>query len=102
MTAMIIAVVVTLLSMVDYHQRCNNHPAIPPPADSSSLAGKGRGLESASTGLGEEDGPIPPSHPLPPPFLLFLLHHCRWAILGDENDDRGGARGSSCGGGGDA
>ncbi len=68
MTAMIVAVVVTLLSMVDYHQRCNNHPAIPPPADSSSLAGKGEGLESALTGLREEDGPFPPSRPLPPPF----------------------------------
>ncbi len=68
MTAMIVAVVVTLLSMVDYHQRCDNHPAIPPPADSSSLAGKGGGLKSASTGLREEDGPFPPFHPLPPPF----------------------------------
>ncbi len=68
MTALIVAVVVTLLSVVDYHQRCNNHPAIPPSADLSSLAGKGGGLESASTGLREEDGPFPPSHPLPPPF----------------------------------
>ncbi len=68
MTAMIIAVVVTLLSMVDYNQRCNNHPAIPPPANSSSLAGMRGGLKSASTGLQEEDGPFPPSHPLPPPF----------------------------------
>ncbi len=31
MTTMIIAVLITLLSMVGYHQRCNNHPAIPPP-----------------------------------------------------------------------
>ena len=69
MTATIVAVIVTLLSMVDYHQRCNNHPAIPPPAESSSLAGKGGELESASTRLREEDGPFPPSHPLPPSFL---------------------------------
>ncbi len=68
MMAMIVAVIVTPLSMVDYHQRCNNHPAIPPPADLSSLAGKGGVLESASTGLREEDGPFPPSHPLPSSF----------------------------------
>jgi hypothetical protein len=68
MTAMIIAVDITLLSMVGYHQRCDNHPAFPPPADSSSLAGKGGGLKSDSTGLREEDDPFPPSHPLPPPF----------------------------------
>ncbi len=74
MTAMIIAVIVTLLSMVDYHHRCNNHPAIPPAADSSSLAGKGGGLESASTGLLEEDGPFSPSHPLPPPFPSLPSH----------------------------
>ncbi len=69
MTAMIVAVIITLLSMVDYHQRCDNHPAIPPPADLSSLAGKGGGLKSVSTRLREEDGPFLPSHPLPPPFL---------------------------------
>jgi hypothetical protein len=82
MTAMIIAVVVTLLSMVDYHRRCDNHPAIPPPADLFSLAGKGGGLKSASTGLREEDGPFPPSHPLPLPFPSLpssplLLGHFR-------------------------
>ncbi len=82
MTAMIVAVIVTLLSMVDYHQRCDNHSAIPPPANSSSLAGKGGGLESALTGLWEEDGPFPSSHPLPPPFPSLpspplLLGHFR-------------------------
>ena len=79
---MIVAVIVTLLSMVDYHQRCNNHPAIPPPADLSSLAGKGGGLESASTVLREEAGAFPPSHLLPPPFPSLpspplLLGHFR-------------------------
>jgi hypothetical protein len=82
MTAIIVAVVITLLSMVGYHQRCNNHPAIPPPADSSSLAGKGGGLEADSPGLREEDGPFLPSHPLPPPFSSLpspplLLGHLR-------------------------
>jgi hypothetical protein len=43
MTAMIVAIVITFLSMVVYHQRCDNHPAILPPVDSSSLAGKGEG-----------------------------------------------------------
>jgi hypothetical protein len=33
---MIIAIIVTLLSMVSYHRRCKNHPAIPPPAVLSS------------------------------------------------------------------
>jgi hypothetical protein len=75
---MIIAVFVTLLSMIGYHQTPVNgwlSPKMgqsscysPPPADSSSLAGKGGGLESDSTGLREEDGPFPHSHPLPPPF----------------------------------
>ena len=45
MTAMIVAVNLTLLSMVGYHQRCDNHPAFPPPADLSSLAGKGGGAQ---------------------------------------------------------
>ncbi len=82
MMAMIVAVDVTLLSMVVYHRRCNNHPVFLPPADLSSLAGKGGGLKSESTGLREEDGPFPPSHPLPPPFPSLcspplLLGHLR-------------------------
>jgi hypothetical protein len=31
MTIMIVAVIITLLSMVGYHRRCDNHPAIPLP-----------------------------------------------------------------------
>jgi hypothetical protein len=82
MMAMIVAVNVTLLSMVGYHRRCDNHSASPPPAESSSLAGQGGGLESDLTGLREEDGPFPPSHPLPPPFPSLhspplLLGHLR-------------------------
>jgi hypothetical protein len=34
----------------------------------SSLARKGGGLNSDLTGMREEDGPFPPSHPHPPPF----------------------------------
>jgi hypothetical protein len=45
MTTMNVAVVVTLLSTVGYHQRCGNHPAIPPPAALSSLAGKAGGTQ---------------------------------------------------------
>ncbi len=45
MTTMIVAVVITLLSTVGYHQRCDNHPAIPPPAISYFIAGKGGGTQ---------------------------------------------------------
>jgi hypothetical protein len=72
MMKMIIAVVITLLSTVGYHQRCDNHPAIPPPAVSSSLARKGGEHDSDLTGLREEDGTFPPP--------LFLLLHCCKAI----------------------
>ncbi len=102
MTAMIVAVVVTLLSMVDYHQRCDNHPAIPPPADSSSLAGKGGGSNQPRPDCGTRMALSLLFILFLLLFLLFILFHCCWAILGDENDDRGGARGGICGGGGGA
>ncbi len=102
MMAMIIAVVVTLLSMVDYHQRCINHPAIPPPADSSSLAGKGGGSNQPRPDCGRRMALSLLLILFLLLFLLFLLLHCRWAVLGDENDDRGGACGGSCIGGGGA
>ncbi len=102
MTAMIVAVVVTLLSMVDYHQRCDNHPAISPPADSSSLAGKEGGSNQPRPDRGGRMALSLLLILFLLLFLLFLLLYCRWAILGDENDDRGGARGGSCSGGGSA
>jgi hypothetical protein len=40
----------------------------PPPAISSSLSGKGGGLDSDFTRMQEEDGLFPPSHPPPPSF----------------------------------
>ncbi len=68
MTTMVVAVIVTLLSMFSYHQRCNNHPVIPPLLSCLLLPEKGGGLNSDLTGMREEDGPFPPSHPLTSPF----------------------------------
>ncbi len=59
MTTMILAVVVTLLSTVSYHQRCDNHPAIPPTAVSSSLARKGGGTRLRLDRTAEGGWPFP-------------------------------------------
>ena len=100
MTAMIIAVVITLLSMVDYYQRYDNHPAIPPLPTRLLLLERGGGSNQPRPDCKRRMA-LSLLHILfLLHFLLFLLLHCCWAILGDENDNRGGARGGSCGGGG--
>jgi hypothetical protein len=80
MMAMIIAVDVTLLLMVGYHQRCNNHPAFPPPADSSSLAGKGGGLNQTRPDCGRRMALSLLLILFLFLFLLFILLNCCWAI----------------------
>ncbi len=68
MTAMIIAVDVTLLSMLVITEDATIILLSPPLPTRLLLLERGGGLESDSTRLREEDGPFPPSHPLPPPF----------------------------------
>jgi hypothetical protein len=81
MTTMIIAVIVTLLSTVGYHQRCNDLPAIPPLPSCLLLLEKGGG---DSTQTRPDCGRRMALSLLLILFLLlfrlFLLLHCHWAI----------------------
>jgi hypothetical protein len=80
MTMMIIAVIVTLLSMVGYHQRCNNHPAISPLSSHLILPEKGGGLTQTQPDCGRRMALSLLLILFLLLFLLFLLLHCRQAI----------------------